>query len=261
METKPVIAELDILPLEGDHSQALEPPPVSAVDSALSSSDHAGVIIKEENRLMQKRKGDACGQDGAGMGEYIEEEDDEECRQSSLKRMRFDAEAQVAAADKTASVSVAKCGPKKRSQASRVRRDLKQMARKLSIQAIFITRAIRSSNRPVSNLEVAKSLAEVLTEASEAAAKAASLCSHKSKLPTLANDRQSSVEAVSSLSNEADNGTPHVLPIVFTSTTGIRDTILCLDVEVVSDGTYSQFSQLGAVLSAGGRISTFEAKV
>jgi hypothetical protein len=37
--------------------------------------------------------------------------------------------------------------------------------------------------------------------------------------------------------------------------------ILCLDVEVVSDGTYWQFSQLGAVLSKGGQISTFGAQV
>jgi hypothetical protein len=37
--------------------------------------------------------------------------------------------------------------------------------------------------------------------------------------------------------------------------------ILCLDVEVVSDGTYSQFSQIGAVLSTGGETSYFEAKV
>jgi hypothetical protein len=37
--------------------------------------------------------------------------------------------------------------------------------------------------------------------------------------------------------------------------------ILCLDVEVVSDGVYSQFTQLGAVLSVEGQISTFEAKV
>jgi hypothetical protein len=37
--------------------------------------------------------------------------------------------------------------------------------------------------------------------------------------------------------------------------------ILCLDVEVVSDGVYSQFSQIGCVLSVEGEISTFEAKV
>jgi hypothetical protein len=37
--------------------------------------------------------------------------------------------------------------------------------------------------------------------------------------------------------------------------------ILCLDVEVVSDGTYSQFSQIGAVLSTGGQTLDFEAKV
>jgi hypothetical protein len=37
--------------------------------------------------------------------------------------------------------------------------------------------------------------------------------------------------------------------------------ILCLDVEVVSDGTYWQLSQLGAVLSRGGQTSTFGAQV
>jgi hypothetical protein len=37
--------------------------------------------------------------------------------------------------------------------------------------------------------------------------------------------------------------------------------ILCLDVEVVSDGTYWQFSQLGAVLSRAEQTSTFGAQV
>jgi hypothetical protein len=37
--------------------------------------------------------------------------------------------------------------------------------------------------------------------------------------------------------------------------------ILCLDVEVVSDGTYWQFSQLGAVLSRAGQTYTFGAQV
>ena len=37
--------------------------------------------------------------------------------------------------------------------------------------------------------------------------------------------------------------------------------ILCLDVETVSDGAFSQFSQLGAVLSIGGQTSTFGAQV
>jgi hypothetical protein len=37
--------------------------------------------------------------------------------------------------------------------------------------------------------------------------------------------------------------------------------ILCLDVEVVSDGIYSQFSQIGAVLYTEGQASYFEAKV
>jgi hypothetical protein len=41
----------------------------------------------------------------------------------------------------------------------------------------------------------------------------------------------------------------------------IGKAILCLDVEVVSDGVYCQFSQIGCVLSVEGRISTFEAKV
>jgi hypothetical protein len=37
--------------------------------------------------------------------------------------------------------------------------------------------------------------------------------------------------------------------------------ILCLDVETVSDGVYSQFSQIGAVLSLRGRTSAFGAQV
>jgi hypothetical protein len=46
-----------------------------------------------------------------------------------------------------------------------------------------------------------------------------------------------------------------------TSSNSSCGAILCLDVEVASDGTYSQFSQIGAVLSAGGQTSYFEAKV
>ena len=37
--------------------------------------------------------------------------------------------------------------------------------------------------------------------------------------------------------------------------------ILCLDVETMSDGAYSQFTKIGAVLSVRGRTSTFGAQV
>jgi hypothetical protein len=41
----------------------------------------------------------------------------------------------------------------------------------------------------------------------------------------------------------------------------VKGGIVCLDVEVVSDGAYSQFSQIGAVLSIRGRIFSFRAQV
>jgi hypothetical protein len=55
--------------------------------------------------------------------------------------------------------------------------------------------------------------------------------------------------------------TPSSLPRVRTPDCSDCDGIVCLDVEVVSDGAFSQFSQIGAVLSMGGQCSSFGAQV
>jgi hypothetical protein len=259
VEIKPVVIKFDVMSSEGNRS-------VSVADSALFSSGHEGGIIKDEKNLIPilKRK----GEEGTGIGEYIEEEDNEYCPQSSTgspKKIRTNAEEQAmdtgssTVSDKTALANTAK-KKAKRSQASLLRRSLKRKARTTRVLSASMSKAITSSsNRSIDHREVARSATAVLTVASAATANQFEVARPESvQLRSLANGMQKRVDTRSP-SSMAGKETPHALHV--TSTKGVSDIILCLDVEVVSDGAYSQFSQLGAVLSTGGRISTFEAKV
>jgi hypothetical protein len=224
--------------------------PVTTEDSALSASGLADAFIKKEKKLVLKRKQHQG--DEAEEGEYIED-DDEDSGQNSLK---VDAVEQLAdtvtepVANKTTSDAVA-AGQKrkynKRSQASLIRRDLKKKARAWHAQV----RSNKQDRDSTFHREFQRSV-----RAAEAAAAVADLWADapdKLALPTLANDKQRR-----SYSNRPSGMAGQETA---NAAEGSCGAILCLDMEVVNDGAYSQFTQLGAVLSVKGQISTFEAKV
>jgi hypothetical protein len=215
------------------------------------------MIIEDKKRKITKEE--------IGEGEYIEEKDDNKI---STKKMRLDSKEEIdkieGGKDEASPTDVgpvpavgqsSSSGPilRKKSIATGktmtrrekrlYRKKANQLARKFKLR-LFNNRETCSlpCDEGVQNLEVA-----------------AASSSKPAEVVELANNERLAIDTGASFITP----TPDASRMINSSSSscGGGGAILCLDVEVLSDGTYSQFSQLGAVLLAEGRTSYFEAKV
>jgi hypothetical protein len=235
--------------------------------------------MKEEKK--RKIKGEDIGE-----GEYIEENDS---NQTSMKKMRLGGEEGIekraSGAEEVGTVTRAgtassvqtihKISPTRkmtRRQKKRERKKTRILAMKIKY-GLFRNRPFIQSGEgvqgsmdataaslPAAASMLAASASHPATSSkSSATLKPSAVASlpvavPKPALVALANNERLVIDTNASIVTSADANR-----MISNSSSG--GVILCLEVEVVSDGTYSQFSQIGAVLYTEGHASYFEAKV